>query len=88
MIFDFMDLSDEEREQLNDHDWKKHWKGMPEFEQEDNPPHMKIFVSFRNEADYQEFAKLVDQNLTDKTKSIWYPKLEIDNNSLKRWIEE
>lgn len=69
-------------------EWKKHWVGMPEFVQEDNPPYKKIYVSFRNEEDYMEFAKLVDQNLSDKTKSIWYPKLNRDENSLKRWIEE
>lgn len=87
-IFDHMDLSDEEREMYNEHNWQEHWVGMCEFEQEDNPPFKKIFVSFRTEEDYNEFAKLVDQNLTDKTKSIWYPKLNADDNMLKRWIEE
>lgn len=90
MIFDFMDLTDEEREQVidEDHDWEEHWVGMPEFVQEDKPPFKKIFLNFRNEEDYKAFAKLIGQNLTDKTKSIWYPKLEIDDNMLKRWIEE
>jgi len=90
MIFDFMDLSDEEKEQVmdGDHDWKEHWVGMPEFVQEDKPPYKKIFLNFRNEEDYKAFAKLIGQNLTEKTKSIWYPKLEIDDNMLKRWIEE
>jgi len=69
-------------------EWKKHWKGMPEFVQEDNAPYMKIYVSFRNEDDYNAFAKLVDQNLSKKTKSIWYPKLDRSANFLKRWIEE
>lgn len=90
MIFDFMDLSDEEKEQLqdDDHDWGEHWVGMPEFVQEDNPPYKRVVVSFRCEEDYKSFAKLVKQNLTDKTKSIWYPKLDADDNLLKRWIEE
>lgn len=90
MIFDFMDLSDEEREQFidDDHDWEEHWKGMPEFVQEDNPPYKKIIINFRNEDDYKSFAKLIEQNLTEKTKSIWYPKLDVDDNILKRWIEE
>lgn len=81
-LFDGWD-SDEAQEA----EWKKYWKGMPEFIQEDNPPYMKIYVSFRNEDDYNEFAKMVDQNLTTKTKSIWYPKLDRDANMLKRWIE-
>lgn len=90
MIFDFMDLSEEELEQVieDEHDWEEHWVGMPEFDQEDNPPYKKIFMNFRSEEDYKAFAKLIGQNLTEKTKSIWYPKLDIDDNMLKRWIEE
>ena len=40
------------------------------------------------EEDYEEFAKLINQNLSEKTKSIWHPKLDRDANSLRRWIEE
>lgn len=69
-------------------DWKKHWVGMPEFNQEDNPPYKKLLISFRTEEDYQDFAKIIGQSLTEKTKSIWHPKLDRDENSLKRWIEE
>lgn len=69
-------------------DWHKHWVGMPEFKQEDNPPYMKIYMSFRNKEDFDNFAELINQNLSEKTKSIWYPKLDRDQNSLKRWIEE
>lgn len=90
MIFDFMDLSEEEREQFIDeeHNWEEHWVGMPEFDQKDKPPYKKIYLNFRTEEDYNAFAKLIGQNLTEKTKSIWYPKLDIDDNMLKRWIEE
>jgi len=69
-------------------DWEKHWGGMPEFNQNANEPHKKIYMSFRNEEDYQAFAALIGQNLTEKTKSIWYPKLDRTENSLCRWIEE
>lgn len=69
-------------------EWKKHWVGMPVFEQEKNAPYKKLIISFRNKEDYEDFAKLIDQNLTEKTKSIWHPKLDRDENSLKRWIEE
>jgi hypothetical protein len=43
---------------------------MPEFEQEDDSPHRKLIVSFRNEEDFKMFSKLINQNLTKKTKSI------------------
>lgn len=69
-------------------EWKKHWKEMPEFEQEDNAPFKTLYVHFRNEQDYEEFAKLLSQKITKQTKSIWYPKLDITKNSLLRWIEK
>ena len=83
-LSDFLgiDDADESRE------WEKHWIGMPEYTQEDNPPYKKLIVSFRCKEDYEEFSKLIDQNLTVKTKSIWHPKLNRDENSLRRWIEE
>jgi hypothetical protein len=68
--------------------FKKYWKGMPTFDQNDNPPWKQIYVNFRNKEDYEAFAKLVEQDLTDKSKSIWYPKLDIEENSLHRWIVE
>jgi len=70
------------------HIWEKYWVGMPEFQQEENPPFKRLVISFRTEDDYKEFAKVIGQNLTDKSKSIWYPKLEIEDNSLCRWIDE
>ena len=68
--------------------WKKYWKGMPAYDQDDNPPWKQIYLNFRNEQDYNDFAKLIGQNLSDKTKSIWFPKLDIEENSLHRWIVE
>jgi hypothetical protein len=80
--------SDDDGVDTENAEWKKHWVGMPEFVQNDKKTFKTIYLHFRNQEDYDAFAKLVDQNLTMKTKSIWYPKLERDENSLKRWIEE
>lgn len=68
--------------------WKEHWKEMPEFVQEENPPFRTVHMKFRNENHYQEFAKRIGQDLTDKTKSIWYPELETTANRLLRWVED
>ena len=81
-----LDVKDATSDDANN--WKKHWKGMPEFIQEDNAPYMKIYLNFRNKEDYENFAKLIQQNLSEKTKSIWYPKLDREENSLLRWVEE
>jgi hypothetical protein len=90
-VLDFMDLDESERlsaEQRDDVEWKKHWVGMPEFVQEDNPAYKKLIVSFRNKEDYEEFAKLIGQPLTEKTKTIWHPRLDREANSLLRWVVE
>lgn len=68
-------------------EWKKHWVGMPEFEQENNPSYKKIHVHFRTKEDFEEFQKLISQKMTDKTKSVWHPKLSKDDNKLQRWLE-
>lgn len=48
------------------------WQGMPEFEQEgvtDN----KLTVYFADDAGREEFAELTGQQVTPKTKFIWFP---------------
>jgi hypothetical protein len=85
-LFEVEEDEDSEREKL--------WVGMPEFEQKDNPPYKTIYLHFRNKEDFEEFQKKykaqmdVEQNITPKTKSMWYPHLSIDQNSLKRYFEE
>jgi len=52
------------------------WEGMPEFNQDDKMPIRQIIISFDNKEDINKFSKLLNQNITDKTKSLWYPKKE------------
>ena len=50
-LLDYMDLDEEEKEkysEVDEKEWKKLWKGMPEFDQEDNPTYKTIYVHFRN----------------------------------------
>ena len=63
---------------MGENDADEEWLDMPEFKQEDLTPVRQIIVSFKTDEDVQEFANIVGQKLTDKTKSIWYPKQEID----------
>ena len=63
--------------------------GMPEFEQRNwDREYDRVIVKFRNEEDRKKFAKFVEQNLTDKTISIWYPMLGPSDASLSRWVDE
>ena len=66
--------------------WEEAWQGMPEFIQEDLEPFKTVYVHFKNRKDMDKFAKLVDQNLTTKTQSIWYPETEIVSYKDKRYI--
>jgi hypothetical protein len=50
-----------------------HWRGMPEFNQEDNGPYRQVIVSLEDEAAVEAFFKLINQSYTDKTKSVWFP---------------
>jgi len=69
-------------------DWQKEWQNMPEFYQLKQEPYANINIRFRNKEDLEEFAKLIDQNLNNKTKSIWYPKLEAKKLFKTRWVDE
>jgi|TARA_R110000796_G_scaffold79501_1_gene176618 hypothetical protein len=53
--------------------WEEEWVGMPEFIQEQKKPFAKLVIRFETEDDLKEFAILIDQKITSKTKSIWHP---------------
>ena len=71
----------------------KYWVGMPEFVQDEKKTFKTIYLHFRTEEDFREFVKKYktvddEQVISDKTKSMWYPHLDKDENSLKRYFEE
>lgn len=68
--------------------YDQHWQNMPDFKQEDCGAKRQIIVSFDNEEDVQKFAQLINQNITDKTKSIWFPPREKNNVKDLFWIQE
>lgn len=50
------------------------WAGMPECDQPAAEPFRTLRVHFNEQAAVDAFAKLIGQNVTDKTKYVWYPK--------------
>tara|TARA_R100000664_G_scaffold34220_1_gene55219 strand:- start:4452 stop:5096 length:645 start_codon:yes stop_codon:yes gene_type:complete len=70
---------------LDTHDTDAEWVDMPEYINSNQDPEKKIIVNFENSNDIQEFAKLIGQKLTDKTKSIWYPPQEAKTQEDKRY---
>lgn len=67
-------------------EWTKHWKGMPEYRFTNNRPYKTVEVKIRSEKDVNEFAKLFDQKITEKTIYLWYPKGEKAVKTTKRWV--
>jgi len=68
--------------------WQEEWQGMPEFIQEDKQPIQTIVVSFETKDNVQEFANLIGQRLTYKTKSIWFPAKSRDIVNNKIYVDE
>ena len=56
---------------------RQEWLGMPAFEHEDLTSVQSVRVHFKTREDAQAFAELIGQKITDKTRSLWYPKAEI-----------
>ena len=67
---------------------KREWINMPEFQQEDLSPDRQIVVSFKSNEDVQAFAKLINQNITFKTKSIWFPWVENEKQFDKVYVDK
>lgn len=76
--------------QLFDHpsDWQKEWFGMPEFIQDKQREFAKIVVRFRNQQDLDDFAELIGQRLTAKTKSMWHPSILRGADSGKKYVSD
>jgi hypothetical protein len=66
----------------------EHWRGMPEFKQEDNGPYRQIIVSLEDETALKDFFKLIGQTYTDKTKSVWFPDRAMNRVSDLFWISD
>lgn len=64
------------------------WKGMPEFENEDVTGYQPVHVHFKCKEDRDAFAALIGQKFTDKTRSIWYPEMEIGRARDKVYADE
>jgi hypothetical protein len=66
--------------------WRKEWNGMPEFDQRDLTSWKSVVVHFASRSDYEDFQRAIGQQLTPKTRSIWFPPTEIGHLANKRYI--
>ena len=58
---------------------------IPEFEQKDKSAYKTIYVHFKSQEDVNGFASLVGQKITDKTKFLWFPQIEIERYANKEY---
>lgn len=70
--------------------WRRHWRGMPEYVNEDMAPWGSVTVHFADPEDMREFEKLVNQKIGKKArygKSIWFPEAQIGRLANKRYVD-
>ena len=65
--------------------WKEHWLEMPQYVSNKQQQYAKVVFKF-NGQDLHLAKKLFNQNITDKTTSVWFPKLVAGTYSKKRVV--
>lgn len=66
-------------------DIAEEWQGMPELKQEDQSAFQSVIVHFKTQEAVNKFAKLLKQQITPKTKFIWFPHVERNKLADKRY---
>lgn len=66
----------------------KEWQGMPSYEHEDKRAHRSLTVHFKDQAALDRFAELVGQKITDATRFLWFPGIEIERFADKRYAAD
>jgi len=66
-------------------DHAEEWQGMPEFEQKDKTAFRSITLHFKDQDAVEALADLIGQRITDKTRFIWYPSIELETYADKRY---
>lgn len=71
-----------------DDDQTGEWEGMPEFDQQDKKAFRSLALHFPDQAAVDKFAELIGQKITEKTRFVWYPEIEIERYADKRYAGE
>lgn len=66
----------------------EHWVGMPSFDQDNTNGVRQLIVHFETDADVALFAQLVQQQITAKTKYIWYPEHKRESTVNKAYVSD
>lgn len=71
-----------------ENEWEKEWHGMPEFKHEDKRAYHSVLVNFESKEDFEAFKKLVNNRITKKTKSFYFPESKLDKSSKYLYTDE
>lgn len=66
------------------HDWRREWRGMPEYSHEDHSPWRTLPVHFRCEVDMKAFIEKIGADCWNG-KAFWYPAAAIGHTADKRY---
>ena len=66
----------------------KFWKEMPQFIAEDLHPFKRVTMYFHTREDFLEFKNLLNQPMTERTTTIWYPHKPITHRIWYRYVNE
>ena len=69
-------------------DFEQEWQDMPEFIIKELPPYKSIMVHFLSEKDVKKFSELINQNITNKTIYLWYPKPKARQLTRYKYVDE
>lgn len=69
-----------------DYEWEIDWVGMPEINNEFDTGEYTVIDILFDDYSNDKLNELFSQIITDKTKSIWYPKLERGGHKLLRFV--
>lgn len=68
--------------------FSEHWVAMPSFTMNPEVPFRTVKISFKTQANIDEFSKLIGQNVFSGTENYWFPKLNRNAFSDKVYIDE
>lgn len=73
---------------IDDIDYDEIYKWMPEYKQEDLSAEYQVKVNFKTLKDMEEFGRVIWQNITEKTRSLWFPAWMREDLSSEKVINE
>jgi hypothetical protein len=64
------------------------WTGMPEFTQKSAGAFRSFPVHFKDQAAVDKFAKMIGQPISDATRYVWFPEIEIGHAANQEYQDE